>query len=105
MKARVLLPKVFNFPFTYNSNIKIKVGDLVEVPFGSNKELGVIWKNNFAEPKNIKMKSDSEQIKQIRNTYCFFNPCSITKIFCAPKAKIKLNPVKKPNNAYSIRIN
>ncbi len=61
MKARVLLPKVFNFPFTYNSNIKIKVGDLVEVPFGSNKELGVIWKNNFAEPKNIKMKNISKK--------------------------------------------
>ena len=46
-----------------------------------------------------------EQIKQTKKTYCFFNPCSITKIFCAPNAKIKLNPVNKPNNAYSIRIN
>ena len=42
MKAQVLLPKVFNFPFTYNYNIESKIGNLVEVPFGSKKEIGVI---------------------------------------------------------------
>ncbi len=61
MKAQVLLPKVFNFPFTYNSKIKIKIGDIVEVPFGSKKEIGVIWKNNYNEPKNIKIKEISRK--------------------------------------------
>ena len=61
MKAQVLLPKVFNFPFTYNSKIKGKIGNLVEVPFGSKKEIGVIWKNNYAEPKNIKIKDISKR--------------------------------------------
>ena len=56
MKAQVMLPKVFNFPFTYNSKPENKIGNLVEVPFGSKKEIGVIWKNNYAEPKNIKIK-------------------------------------------------
>ena len=56
MKAQILLPKVFNFPFTYNSKTKGKIGDLVEVPFGSKKEIGVIWKNNYSEPRNIKIK-------------------------------------------------
>ena len=56
MKAQVLLPKVFNFPFTYNSKTETKIGSLVEVPFGSKKEIGVIWKNNYSEPKNIKIK-------------------------------------------------
>ena len=56
MKAQVLLPKVFNFPFTYNSKNKTKIGDLVEVPFGSKKEIGVVWKNNYLEPKNLKIK-------------------------------------------------
>ena len=56
MKAQVLLPKVFNFPFTYNANIKSKIGDLVEVPFGSKKEIGVIWKNKYEEPENINIK-------------------------------------------------
>ena len=59
MKAQVLLPKVFNFPFTYNSKIKCKIGNLVEVPFGSRKEVGVIWKNNYVIPKNIKIKDIS----------------------------------------------
>ena len=37
-----------------NSNCKI--GDLVEVPFGLKKEIGVIWKNKYSEPQNIKLK-------------------------------------------------
>ena len=56
MKAQVLLPKVFNFPFTYKSNSNCKIGDLVEVPFGLKKEIGVIWKNKYSEPQNIKLK-------------------------------------------------
>ena len=56
MKAQVLLPKVFNFPFTYKSSSDCKIGDLVEVPFGLKKEIGVIWKNKYSEPQNIKLK-------------------------------------------------
>ena len=56
MKAQVLLPKIFNFPFTYNFTQEVKIGDIVEVPFGYKKEIGVIWKNNLAEPENIKIK-------------------------------------------------
>ncbi len=56
MKAQVLLPKVFNFPFTYNTKGENKIGDIVEVPFGSKNEIGVIWKNKFTEPENIKIK-------------------------------------------------
>ena len=52
-----MLPKIFNFPFTYNSKIENKIGDLVEVPFGSKNEIGVIWKGNFSEPKNINIKN------------------------------------------------
>ena len=61
MKAQVLLPKVFNFPFTYHSKIKIKIGDIVEVPFGSKHEIGVIWKNIYQEPENIKIKEISKK--------------------------------------------
>ncbi len=57
MKAQVLLPKIFNYPFTYNSTVEAKIGDLVEVPFGKNREVGVIWKNNYSEPKGIKIKN------------------------------------------------
>ena len=50
MKVQVLLPKIFNFSFTYNSNnIPLKIGDLVEIPFGQSNEIGVIWKNKNIE--------------------------------------------------------
>ena len=57
MESNVLLPKIFNFPFTYTANTSVKIGDLVEVPFGSKKEYGIIWKENYTEPKNIKIKN------------------------------------------------
>ena len=41
---------------TYNTKGENKVGDIVEVPFGSKNEIGVIWKNKFTEPENIKIK-------------------------------------------------
>ena len=65
MKAEVLLPKVFNFPFTYNSNnISLKTGDFVEIPFGKSQEIGVIWKNkNIELNKNIKIKNISKKIE------------------------------------------
>ena len=63
MKSQVLLPKIFNFPFTYNSRIESKIGNLVEVPFGSKKEIGVIWKNNYSEPENIKIKYINKKTK------------------------------------------
>ena len=56
MTAQVLLPKIFSFPFTYNSKTKNRIGNLVEVPFGSKVEIGVIWKNKFTEPNNLKIK-------------------------------------------------
>ena len=57
MKAQVLLPKIFNFSFTYNSNnLSLKIGDIVEVPFGKSKEIGVVWEYKDKELKNIKIK-------------------------------------------------
>ena len=44
MRVQVLLPKIFNYSFTYNNDFKsLKIGDFVEVPFGKNKEIGVIF--------------------------------------------------------------
>ena len=65
MKAQVLLPKIFNFSFTYNSNnLLLKVGDLVEVPFGKGKEIGVVWNQEDKELKNIKIKNIITKIKK-----------------------------------------
>ena len=67
MKAQVLLPKVFNFPFTYNTNKKKLIpGDIVEVPFGKSKEIGVIWPSEIVVPKKIKIKNINKKIDKIK---------------------------------------
>ena len=65
MKVQVLLPKIFNFPFTYNIDQKknFKKGDIVEVPFGSKKEIGVIWDNVSSTSKKIKIKNINKKIE------------------------------------------
>jgi primosomal protein N' (replication factor Y) len=64
MKVQVLLPKIFDFPFTYYSNqISLKIGDLVEVPFGKRNEVGVVWKNNHHDLIDIKIKNINKKIK------------------------------------------
>ena len=59
MKLQVLLPKVFNFPFTYNQDNKkiYKKGDIVEIPFGKKTEIGVVWGNTNSVSKAIKIKT------------------------------------------------
>ena len=58
MKVPILLPNIFNHPFTYESDLNLKVGDYVLVPFGKSKITGVVWdefekKNN----RNFKIKN------------------------------------------------
>ena len=36
MKYPVLVPNIFNYPFTYESEIQLQVGDYVKVPFGKS---------------------------------------------------------------------
>ena len=43
MKFPILLPNIFDHPFTYESSIDLKLGDYVEVPFGKSKITGVVW--------------------------------------------------------------
>ena len=63
MRAQVLLPKVFDFPFTYNTNKKkLTPGDVVEVPFGKTKEIGVVWPGESYKLKKIKIKNIDKKI-------------------------------------------
>jgi len=55
MKFPVLLPNIFNHPFTYESDLKLKTGDYVVVPFGKNKVSGVIW-DDFEQDNKKKFK-------------------------------------------------
>ena len=43
MKIPVLLPNIFDHPFTYETDSNLKTGDYVNVPFGNSILTGVIW--------------------------------------------------------------
>ena len=70
MEVPVLLPKIFNHPFTYVNNSKkikkLKLGDIVIVPFGKKKEIGVVW-DKFENPKK------KINLKQIEKKIPIFN--------------------------------
>ena len=58
MKVSILIPNIFNHPFTYqNKSTKLAKGDFVKVPFGSSLVTGVVWDYFEETNKNFKMKS------------------------------------------------
>ena len=64
MKVAILLPKIFDYPFTYKSEIsqKLNPGDFVRVPFGSNEATGVVWPYEQKSEKNFKLKKVLKKI-------------------------------------------
>ncbi len=64
MKYPILLPNIFNHPFTYESDLKLSVGNYVVVSFGKSQMTGVVWdefeKNN---KKNFKIKKILKKIE------------------------------------------
>ena len=77
MKVPILLPNVFNHPFTYESDLKLNVGDYVVVPFGKARMIGVVWdefekeNNRNFKVKSILKKLNVEPLK--KNTIKFLN--------------------------------
>ena len=65
MKIPVLLPNIFDHPFTYESDKKVEVGRYVLVPFGKSDAVGVVW-DQFEKEKNNK-KFKIKKIKKIFN--------------------------------------
>ena len=64
MKYPVLLPNIFNHPFTYESDLILKMGDYVIVPFGKSKLTGVIWDElEKNDTKNFKIKKIIKKLK------------------------------------------
>ena len=53
MQFPILLPNIFNHPFTYESSLNLSVGDFVEVPFGTTKKIGIVWNEFEKKIKNI----------------------------------------------------
>ena len=41
MQVPILIPNIFDHPFTYDSDLNLKIGDYVVVPFGKSEVSGV----------------------------------------------------------------
>ena len=72
MKVPILLPNIFNHPFTYeSSDLNLKIGDYVIVPFGKSKITGVVW-DQFEKETNkkyiIKKVIEKLQIPSLKKT-------------------------------------
>jgi len=77
MKIPVLFPKIFNYPFTYQSKISdtLNPGDFVKAPFGSNEITGVVWPEEqkteksiftiFSSPVSIKLSSETSSMPEV----------------------------------------
>ena len=77
MKVPILLPNIFNHPFTYETTLTLKVGNYVVVPFGKSNITGVVW-DEF-EKKTNKQFSIRKVLSKIevpalkKNTIKFLN--------------------------------
>ena len=58
MKVPILLPNIFDYPFTYENKIinYLKPGDFVKVSFGSKEQTGVVWDFEQESKKKIRLK-------------------------------------------------
>ena len=83
MKVPVLIPRIFDHPHTYLSGKfgKLKPGSIVSVPFGKEKEIGVIWDKQEETRKKFKLKtileiksfSFSENLIKFVNWFSIYN--------------------------------
>jgi len=75
MKVAVLFPKIFDYPFTYKSEIsqKLNPGDFVKAPFGSGEATGVIWPHEQKTEKEFKLKKISHKINVKNLSYSMIN--------------------------------
>ena len=63
------MPNIFNYPFTYQSDLNLKVGDYVLVPFGKTKMTGVVW-DHF---EKIESKENYQVLLTDRGTFFGYN--------------------------------
>ena len=86
MKYPILLPNIFNHPFTYESDLKLKTGDFVIIPFGKSKLTGVVWDNfEINNNKKFKLKKILRKLKNLQ------------EILNAKKLKIKIKKELNPD--------
>jgi len=84
MKVPILIPNIFDHPFTYDSNsLNLDKGNYVIVPFGSTKITGIVWdKFEKAEKKFLikKIEKKLDVPKMQGNMIDFLNWFSIYNI-------------------------
>ena len=62
MKVPILIPNIFDHPFTYDSNsLNLDKGSYVTVPFGTNKVTGIVWNNLEKTEKKISNKKNRKK--------------------------------------------
>ena len=106
MNIPVLLPLVFNFPLTYKSEKiqSLKPGDFVEVPFGKEKKIGVVWDKIHETTKSFKLKNVDRKIDKIsinKNMIKFINWFSMYNL--APKGLVLKMCISGKKEFYSIK--
>ena len=64
MKVPILFPKIFDYPFTYLSDLSenLNPGDFVKAQFGSEEITGVVWTHEQKTQKKIKLKKIAKKI-------------------------------------------
>ena len=71
MKIPVLIPNIFDHPFTYESEINVNKGDYITVPFGKSKKVGVVWDNfERQSKKNFKLKKIIKKLEIVPLNSC-----------------------------------
>jgi len=85
MQYPVLLPNILSKPLTYESNLKdLSLGDIVVVPLGKKRELGVIWDKLEITSKKFKVKKIlnkfhnlkiKKELIQFVNWFATYNLC------------------------------
>jgi len=113
MKYPILLPNIFNYPFTYTSNKKLKVGQYVLVPFGKSKMTGIVW-HEFQKGNNKKfsLKEIIESVNSItlnKSTLKFldwFSKYNLVPLGMSFKLHLLSNEAVKvyPDNLYDFYI-
>ena len=61
----VMLPLPFDKPFDYTADFAVQIGQIVEVPFGKEKQIGVVWSLNAS------MEVEAGKIKPIIKCFDF----------------------------------
>ena len=63
MKVPILIPNIFDHPFTYDSNsLNLDRGHYVTIPFGTSKITGIVWNSLQKTEKNFHIKKIEKKL-------------------------------------------